>query len=241
MKVAPGFEFGDLMGQLKQAELGLLPIRVECWNGLVFACLDLDAPSLLDWLGDIKEISTRFPDIGSLEFQEMRENEGPTNWKTYSDNSAEGYHLSSVHPNLDQSLVSEKTDIRSYENGQFVGFDVTYQGPGGDGEGFWIYKFPGLLLHFSQTGFNIERIIPIDATTTKMQRWFWFAVDVTDAERQSTMAFSNEIMDEDLGICLTVQRNLEGGKYHTGFLSSAREPGTIFFQSCLRSALGLDG
>ncbi len=44
-------------------------------------------------------------------------------------------------------------------------------------------------------------------------------------------------MDEDLGICELVQRNLEAGVYETGRMSPTKEVGTIYFQKLVREAL----
>lgn len=244
LKGAPGFVLNAEDGTgLNTGDYGLIKIRVSSWNNLVFACLDENGPSLEDWLGDISVIAERFPSLEGMVFERLLENEGAMNWKTYSDNSAEGYHLSSVHRKLNQSLVGNRTRINAYENGEFVGFDVTYRGEGDDerdSQGFWIYKYPGLLLHFSERSFNIEKVTPISPGKSRMQRWFWFDRSVNSGERNSTIEFSNEVMDEDMGICAEVQRNLEGGIYHTGFLSQEREPGTIFFQQCVRNSLEED-
>ena len=43
-------------------------------------------------------------------------------------------------------------------------------------------------------------------------------------------------MDEDVGICEAVQRNLESGIYDTGRLSAVKEPGTVYFQELVRRA-----
>ncbi len=239
LKGAPGFNL-SVKEALEQNDdsLGLIKVKVSSWNGLVFACLDEDSISLEDWLGDIRGIADRFPSVESMEVERLLENEGMINWKNYSDNSAKGYHLSSVHRRLNQSLVRNQTRIDVYENGQFVGFDVTYHSEESDEKGspgFWIYKYPGLLLHFSTHSFNIEKVTPISARKTRMQRWFWFDKAINRNERKETIEFSNEVMDEDVGICLNVQQNLEGGVYHTGYLSSEREPGTIFFQRCIKT------
>lgn len=230
---APGFE-----GKIDLQQFSLIPIRVASWNGLVFGCLSDECPDLLDWLGDIVDIAARYPVVNDLEYYSMRENDCPANWKNYSDNSAEGYHLGSIHPGLSAGLVRNRTRIKAYPNGQFVGFDVTYRdSEGNESPGFWIYKFPGLLLHFSESSFNIERVIPVNAVSAKMQRWFWFSPSMGESERNEAVEFSNQVMDEDMGICAAVQKNLEAGIYQTGVLSAEREPGTIFFQQCVRSAL----
>ncbi len=232
---APGF--GD---ELDKQHLGLIPIRVEIWNDLVFACLDPECESLENWLGDIASISSNYPTVAEMEFDSMRSNFCNANWKNYSDNAAEGYHLSMIHPGLSHSLVRSQTRIEPHENGKFIGFNVTYKDEAGGGEGspgYWIYKFPGLLIHFSMNGFNIEKVIPLDARTARMERWFWFGPEVADTERSQVMEFSNQVMEEDMGICSKVQKNLEGGHYNTGVLSPLREAGTIFFQSWVRAHL----
>lgn len=243
----------DLEGRLRKApgfstdpdfaleDFGLLPVRVGLWNGLVFACLEDEAPALEDWLGDVVGIAAAFPPLGDLEFFRADSLEGAANWKTYSDNSAEGYHLPFVHKALTKAVVKEEVEIKPYENGKFVGFDVQYRGPNGGpaGRAFWIYKFPGLLLHFSETSVNLERITPLGPRRLRLDRWFWFAKDLGggEAEKARVMAESQAVMREDLAICEAVQRNLEAGIYQTGRLSAEREPGTLFFQSLVRRAL----
>ncbi len=242
LKNAPGFEIGkDLVAE----QFNLFPVNVDIWNSLVFVCLDAACISLTAWLGDIIEISNKFPAISEMTFETTRSNEANVNWKNYSDNSAEGYHLSTIHPALKASMVSNQTSIKPFKNGKFVGFDVTYKASKIDKDnknlsgspGYWIYKFPSLLLHFSMNGFNIERVIPVTAQRTIMQRWFWFMPLIAKEERQQTIEFSNQVMKEDVGICTRVQKNLEGGVYQTGLLSREREPGTIYFQRCVKEAL----
>ncbi|WP_423905859.1 aromatic ring-hydroxylating oxygenase subunit alpha [Candidatus Spongiihabitans sp.] len=235
LKNAPGFKMGE---QVTPEKFSLIPVKVDIWNGLVFACLDRECASLESWLGDIVRISENYPTISEMTFEAMRSNEGSINWKNYSDNSAEGYHLPTIHPGLNAALVSKQTRIAAYENGKFVGFEVVYKDRSQDGSsGFWIYKFPGMLLHFSMNSFNIERVIPIGPQTTVMQRWFWFKPSIDKPQRKQAIEFSSQVMKEDIGICTRVQKNLEGGVYQTGLLSMQQEPGAIFFQQCVKEAL----
>ena len=235
LKNAPGFEIGK---DVDIENFSLIQIEVDTWNGMVFACLNKDCVSLADWLGDILNLSERFPGVSEMNFEVMRSSNSDINWKNYSDNSAEGYHLSTIHPALKASLVSRQTRIEPFENGKFVGFDVSYKGANEDGSpGYWVYKYPGLLLHFSMNSFNIERVVPVSPKRTIMQRWFWFMPSVDKEERMEIIEFSNQVMEEDVGICTRVQQNLEGGVYQTGLLSKAREPGTIFFQQCVKDSL----
>ena len=237
----PGFgdaEVGD------RAELGLLPIRVDTWNGMLFACLDAESPNLLEWLGDIVDIAARFDAVGGMHYDGEVRKPAACNWKAYGDNSCEGYHVGMVHGALGSSLERESVSIAAYENGRFVGFDVSYGG-GRDqsraGRGFWIYKFPGLLLHFSEYAFNAETVLPLSAGSIELRRWFWSnAAGCREhgVDPASIRPNSEQVMDEDVHICEAVQRNLASGVYPGGRLSAEQEPGTLYFQQLVRAELG---
>lgn len=225
-------------------KFSLFPLRVECWNRMVFICFDDTAADLQAWLGDITEIARAFPDNQSMSFLGDTEKSAPVNWKTYGDNSCEGYHVGMVHSDLGDSMMREKVSIAAYHNGEFVGFDVSYESTGGDhtrdGKGFWIYKFPGLLLHFSEYGFNVESVIPLAVNRITLKRWFWVDADqaVQRGIEPSQMQISSEkVMAEDLEICELVQRNLDAGVYQSGHLSPQQETGTIYFQELVRRVI----
>ena len=218
---------------------------MAAWNGLVFACLDAAAPDLENWLGEIIGIAAGFPTIADMTYHGEIRREGTTNWKAYGDNSCEGYHVKLVHQGLGKTLTNETVEIRPYEKGRFVGFDVTYSPSAADpsrhGKGFWIYKFPGWLLHFSDYAFNMEVVVPLGPRRIRLQRWFWCA-DELAAQRgttaQEAIDSAEAVMAEDLEICELVQMNLDAGLYECGRLSSSEEVGTIYFQSLVREALG---
>ncbi len=237
---APGFE-KDVVAD-PQA-MGLLPIRVDSWNGMVFVCLDDSAPDLVTWLGDIVPVAAKFDATSTMHYDGDVTRQAAANWKTYGDNSCEGYHVGMVHRNLGSSMQRESIRIDAYDNGKFVGFDVSYE-PGRDqsraGKGFWIYKFPGLLLHFADYAFNAETVLPLDANTIRLRRWFWSHAEKAGASGIDTASIrpnSEQVIDEDIAICELVQRNLASGIYPGGTLSPDREPGTIYFQRLVRDAL----
>lgn len=237
LRKAPGF---DQDPGFDRGRFGLIKLRVECWQGLVFVCLDEAAPPLLDWLGDVVEIAAEFPTLGDMTFIREVTREGRANWKTYGDNSAEGYHLPLIHRELAKSTPSKAITIAPYERGQFVGFRVGYDPDRGQesrqGKGFWVYKFPGLLLHFSETGINLEQVVPRGPDGIRLVRWFWF-LDPDPARCETAIRDSAAVMDEDLQICQEVQRNLAAGIYQIGRLSPETEAGTIYIQSLIRHAL----
>ena len=236
----PGFDKDTIENR---ESMGLLPIRVACWNGMVFVCLDESAPDLIDWLGDIVGIADGYDTTASMHFDGDVVKDAQSNWKAYGDNSCEGYHVGMVHKALGSSMLRESVQIDCYDNGQFVGFDVSY-GDGNDssraGKGFWIYKFPGLLLHFAEYAFNAESVFPLDASSIRLQRWFWSHQEKAKQHGVDTASIrpnSEKVIDEDIAICERVQVNLASGAYPGGVLSGEQEPGTIYFQQLVRAAL----
>ncbi len=237
---APGFDAGEIADA---GTMGLLGVRVDSWNGLVFVCLDDETADLETWLGDIVGIAAAYAPTTAMNYDGEASKEARCNWKTYGDNSCEGYHVGMVHRALGSSMQRESVELETYDNGEFVGFDVTYSAGDDDsraGKGFWIYKFPGLLLHFADYAFNAETVLPLAVDSIQLRRWFWsHAQKARDhgVDTKSIRPNSERVMDEDLDICELVQRNLAAGVYPGGQLSPRQEAGTIYFQQLVRRAL----
>lgn len=220
----------------------LFPIQIGEWKGLVFACIGQGVPPLIQWLGELGEIAGRFPGPEHMDSLGTIEKSGNTNWKCYGDNSCEGYHVGLVHKALDSSMEPDAVSIQRYEQGQFIGFDVTYstsaKDPSRYGKGFWVYKFPGLLLHFSESAFNAESVVPISENRIALKRWFWsypIEQSKSGADPREAVSSASRVMDEDLEICERVFENLSAGIYQKGVLSPQDESGTQYFQHLVRS------
>ena len=83
----PGFNPGEW--PLEKAELSQ-------WRGLLFICIDPDN-SLIEQLGDLPEEVEDAP-IESYTAVEEHRFTMRSNWKTYTDNFVEGYHIPGIHP-----------------------------------------------------------------------------------------------------------------------------------------------
>lgn len=75
---------------------GLLPLRLESWEGFLFVNFDDDAESLLDYLGDLPE-QFRSYKFSELIVTRRTEYDLECNWKIYAENSTECYHTPIVH------------------------------------------------------------------------------------------------------------------------------------------------
>ena len=236
LKAAP--DFGD-DPDFHKADFGLFALWVETWNGLVFFRIDHDGDDLMTWLGDIPALCKKFPGPADLAYHDSFTITGAANWKTYCDNTVEGYHLSMIHPSLARALVKDQVEIKPYDQGRTVAFHVKYEAQGTTlrgAEGLWFYRFPGFQAVLGDRGFKAERIEPVGPGRLRTDNWSWFG-DLPEAERSAAFQWAQDIVHEDLGVCTTVQRNLEAGVYTTGVLSPAHESNTMRFQQLVREAV----
>lgn len=86
------------------ARLGLRPLRLDVWEGLVFVNVSGDAPPLLDYLEDVPRL------LGAHRIAEMGlgaylDDHIAANWKLVMDNAICDYHLSMVHGSSIAALV----------------------------------------------------------------------------------------------------------------------------------------
>ena len=85
---------------------------------------------------------------------------------------------------------------------------------------------------------KVERIEPVGpGALRKSDSWAWYGPELGGNERADAFSWAESIVREDLGICETVQRNLEAGAYDKGWLSPAMETHTAAFQQLVREAL----
>jgi len=103
----------------------------------------------------------------------------------------------------------------------------------------WI--FPNILLNVYMGQMQTNVVVPVarDRTIVVFE---WFAANppadvATDPEWSKLVAFSDEIPDEDVEICETVQRNLRSRVYDRGRYSAKREVGVHHFHSLLHEFL----
>ncbi|MGH6719779.1 MAG: aromatic ring-hydroxylating oxygenase subunit alpha [Alphaproteobacteria bacterium] len=229
--------FGD--GELDRAAHGLLPVMVATWRGLVFVRVAPEGDSLAAWLGAIPGLVEPFPTAG-FDYHGVFTAEGDANWKTYCDNTVEGYHLPHIHPRLSQAVDPARITIRPYDGGRCVAFHVAYRADGSDlrgRDGVWFYRFPGFQATISANAFKAERIEPLGPGRLRSVSWQWFR-GLDARSRAEAFAWARTIVEEDLAVCAGVQRNLAAGVFDRAVLSAAVESNVALFQGLVRVALG---
>ena len=227
-------DFGDA-ADFDPAELGLLPVRVDEWRGLVFVNLDHQARPLHDDLGALFDECTDLP-VDGLTYSHRVVHELAVNWKTYTDNYSEGYHIPLVHPELNREVIAKqyRVDVRDHY--------CVHSAPARDGAiyaGKWLWRYPNLALNLYPDAMTIERFVPTGPRSTEIVYDYFFA-DVSPASEPANadkVRISGDVVEEDRRICEAVQRNLESGVYETGRLSPRHENGVFAFQQWVRDSL----
>jgi choline monooxygenase len=239
-----GVEFFD------RSTMGMFPLRLETWEQLIFVNFDPNAEPLSAYLGKIPEQARGFQFEG-LQSVERRDYIIHCNWKVYVDNYLEGYHIPIAHPGLMREIdySQYRTDTYRYYSQQFApiramkpedGADRFYPPGTGLQEALYFWIFPNLMLNIYPDNLSTNLIVPLshDKTLTIFEWFFHEANSEKVRERiQRAVAFSDEVQQEDIELCRSVQRGLNSSTYDRGRYSVKRENGVHHFHMVLSEFL----
>jgi choline monooxygenase len=232
----------------------LKPVRVVEWGPFIFVNLDDSAPDFMEVYGSIDaEIRQKGIDISRMRAMERRDYYIDCNWKVYVDNYLEGYHVPIAHPGLYRELdyeqyrvdtfryySSQYAPIRPSKEGEIQGRDRRYVRTEAEAEALYYWIFPNTMLNIYPDNMSINIILPVghDKTLTIFE-WYFEEPGTGDGweSMQQTIAFSDEIQQEDIEICVTVQKGLQSRAYDRGRFSVKRENGVHHFQSLVHEFL----
>lgn len=221
-------------------------VRAEIWGPFVFVNFDGQAPPLAEVMGDIpSKVAEIGCDIDRLHFSYRRDYVIKCNWKVYIDNYLEGYHLPVAHPSLFRELDYNQYRVETfrYYSSQYAplrpakpGQMRRYSESDGSERALYYWIFPNFMLNVYPDNMSSNIILPLghDQTLTIFE-WFTYG----DAEvGKETVDFSDEIQQEDIGICENVQKGLQSRTYDRGRYSVKRENGVYHFHVLLAEFLG---
>lgn len=229
-------------------------VNVEAWGPFIFVNLDPDATPFMDLYGPIDaEIRRKGFNIDHMRSMERRDYYIDCNWKVYVDNYLEGYHVPIAHPGLyreldyDQYRVdtfryysSQYAPIRPAKAGDVEGRDRRYVRSEDEAEALYYWIFPNVMLNIYPDNMSINIILPVSHEKTLTIFEWYFEEPGTGAgweSMQQTIAFSDEIQQEDIEICEWVQQGLQSRAYDKGRFSVKRENGVHHFQSLMHEFL----
>jgi choline monooxygenase len=170
--------------------------HVAEWHGHVFVFLGSNPTSLAEVMAPLDRWAANYA-LDELHFDHRDTYELDCNWKTYIDNSQEGYHIPFVHPMLNTAL-----DLHSYRQEcdglatrQIAPFSTDSSGRGGaddldlfrlispirDGlvadetqSSMFINVFPNFVVNLHPDHVVTEVIEPVDAEHARIHLDYWF-------------------------------------------------------------------
>ena len=241
---------------------GLLPVEIAVWQNWVFVKTEdaqhaqsrgLEAGvapppklngSIEGWLGAefVNEIEAR--GLSNLHWLERRKYTIDCNWKVFVDNYLDGgYHVPHLHKGLDSVLDYSNYTIECglrhcLQSSPMVTTgepDVAKTRKGDRALYYWIY--PNFMINCYAGVMDTNLVRPISVDSTEVIFDFYFA-DVSEAARErnlASVAVGDQIQQEDLDICASVQRGLKSRVYDAGRLSVRREAGEHLFHRLLHA------
>lgn len=220
------------------ADVRLPSIEVAVWQGLVFASL---APRMaLADLFDGIAARLRGHDLASLVFSHRQSYEIDCNWKIYVDNYLEGYHVPHIHPQLNTLLDyrSYRTEVADWHSLQWSPLENTGNFYG-SGDALYYFIWPNTMLNVLPGRLQTNRVVPLSPQRCRVDFDYYYPAHPDEAEqerRRQDQSFSDAVQQEDVDICLAVQRRLASGSYLAGRLCPRRESGVHHFHELIRRA-----
>jgi len=237
----------DFIGvcNFNREENGLVPVRVETWEQFVFVSLDKDAPPLLSFLGDLTERVAPL-NLAKLQFFTRKSWTLACNWKVYMDNYLDGgYHVPYLHKALNSVLDYKEYTI---ENGErysqqsspmVASQDASVANTRTGDRAYYYWLYPNFMINFYEGIMDTNLVLPLGPDKCLVIFDFYFA-DISDARLDyngESVAVSDRVQDEDVGICESVQIGLRSRAYGAGRLSVRREAGEHLFHRLLAKDL----
>jgi len=228
-------------------DFGLVPIKVDLWEGQVFVHLGADPrPVGETFKGIVERIAPT--NVGGLRFARRVDYEVGCNWKVYVDNFLEGYHVPFVHPELVSlfEYSQYRTEVFDRYNLQWTPLDANtpspYSGNGagdGGGQAFYYWVWPNFMLNILPGRLQTNVVEPLGPDRCRIVfRYFYRDIDSAEgkARLEADHAYSDKVQAEDREICERVQAGLGSRAYDKGRFSPEMEAGVWHFQSLLKGA-----
>ena len=244
----------DLDGNLKQprhtelledfdpAEWGLIPVRVDVWQGIVYVDLSGTAEPLHAFLGDIATEFARF-DLGALRRTRRIDYDVAANWKAIVENFQECYHCPGVHPQLNRItpytsgsyLPSTGAAMNSYMDvlPQFETLSMTgaadgrepIAGMGDDDHGRIYYSviWPNQLFSLHPDYLMLHWVNPLEPGRTLVRcEWYFDPVEMAkpDFNPDDAIEFWDLTNRQDWHVCELQQQGTKSRAYTAGRYSS---------------------
>ncbi len=241
------------------ADYSLKPVAIAQWRRFVFTNV-ADPDATLE-LGPLAAAVDACP-IESMEPTISESNERAFNWKVLLENYSENYHTPFVHPEID---TSSSEDYPMVSSGPVLYAWDRHLRPGADDDerirstllpgepgwerlfaagterpydvGSYLTVWPNLMVNLFPDAMLAMWMEPVDAVTTRVERRMYLAPGRSDTQRAAIVDAHRLVHDQDIDICVAVQRSHSAGLDADGVLATFEERGVHFVHERLRAAL----
>lgn len=246
LRAAPGSED---QACFKKEDFPLVPVAVALLGAFIFVKLDPHAPSWEEMVGELPRILKALPSpLTQLQFRERRTYDMKANWKIVVENFLECYHCPIAHKGFANLIdLNEYTIIPhryfSTQRGPLKSSakaraDTTcFLNEEGGQEGIYNYLWPNFMINLypGRGNASINIIVPVAPDRTLAIYDFYFEEGMPEAA--TIVAFIDQVQQEDVILCESVQRGLRSGFYTQGKLMTRFENGVQHFQRLVFEAL----
>ncbi len=222
--------------QIDPESHSLPEFRTEVWMGVVFVCLDANAPPLSERLAGI---APHLAEFGMESFREPSPLEAPeiwdANWKLIVENGMESYHLFKVHAETLERVTPTRGAyyIEGSAAWTLTGGQIVQDTKGG---------IVGKLLHWASGGYTsgdhytLVSIPPSFVGVATRESWDWIVVHplsptssrvyqgglsqsvVDPVSRRIAQGYATAFLEEDRAICERAQAGMASRHSHGGRL-----------------------
>ena len=164
-----------------RGDFGLVSVRAEIWEGLVFVNLDAKAPSLAARLAPL---SARFKNyrLENMVCTKTQEYATPTNWKLFVANSMEEYHIPVTHAKTLEPYMPMRDHVTEPAGGAYEILTIIAREESPfprvatvpDNTTITALIYPNLVVSASPDSFHTFIHVPIDVSHTVVKADFFF-------------------------------------------------------------------
>ena len=229
-----------------RSENGLIPVQVGTWEHFIFVSLSKDVAPLHDFIGPLNASAAPL-EIRNLRYYSRREYLLNCNWKVFVDNYLDGgYHVPYIHKGLNSVLDYAEYTVENGSNYCLQSSPMVKSEEDGDvgstrlgDRAYYYWLYPNFMINVYRGVMDTNLVLPLGVDRTLVVFDFYFE-DISP-ERQEinerSIAVSDQVQREDLGICDSVQKGLSSRAYQAGRLSVRREAGEHLFHRLLAKDL----
>lgn len=248
LRSAPGSENEPCF---RREDFPLTPLPVAVLGPFVFVKPDRTTPEWDEMISGIPaELLGSTSPLTRVRFRERRTYDMRANWKIVVENYLECYHCAVAHKGF-----ADLIDLKSYTitphrycsvqrgplkaTAQASEEEACFREEGGGQEGVYNYVWPSFMVNLypGRANASTNIILPMAADRTLAIYDFYFDEGTPDADADTMVAFIDQVQQEDVVICESVQRGLGSGLLERGKLITQYENGIQHFQRLVLAAL----